>query len=93
MKDDPHKRAIESAARLAPKATRGQLKLLEELFSELGFNREGRKDYIRRETKRDITFLDDLAVDEASEIISNLLEQSKRGRPTKKEEDDDTYLR
>lgn len=68
-------------------ATQPQINFLEILFGDLGFTRYQRNAYLSREMGREIGYLDDLTVKEASLLITALKEKKEdRPKPDPKDE-------
>lgn len=55
-----------------PPVTQAQMDFLEILFGDLGFNRAQRNDWMSGALDREIKFLDELTLPEASELIQTL---------------------
>lgn len=72
-----------------PRATQAQIDFLEILFGDLGFNRAQRNDYLSEDLGREVKFLDDLSVGEASKLIEDLKERKEDAR--EKDYEDDPY--
>ncbi len=61
----------------AKPATEAQINFLEILFNDLEFNRAQRNDWLSANTGREIRYLDDLTIPEASESIETLKEMKE----------------
>jgi len=70
-----------------PRATQAQQDFLEILFGDLGFNRTERNDWITETLGREIKYLDELTLPEASRIIEQLKEQKEDAREDDYEQD------
>jgi hypothetical protein len=78
VKNDYSEAARRRAAELAPKATKRQVEYLEILLNDNGYStRILRYDFLSGETGRQIRYLDDLTLDEASSIINGLAERRR----------------
>jgi hypothetical protein len=70
-----------------PRATQAQIDFLEILFGDLQFNRAQRNDYLSERLEREVKFLDDLSIGEASKLIEELKEQKEDAREDDYEQD------
>lgn len=68
-------------------ATSKQINFLEILFNDLGFDRKNRNAFLSRELGREVHYLDDLTIAEASRFINALLERKEDRKPVAEEED------
>ena len=74
------RRARERLAKVSPKATKRQQEYMDQLFSEIGFDRLNRNLYLSDECEREIHYLDDLTRTEAGRLIEELEERRDRDR-------------
>jgi hypothetical protein len=62
-------------------ATSAQQNYLDLLFTELGFDRQQRNAFMKRELNREVNYLDELTVTEASRFIRSLIERKEDRKP------------
>ena len=71
----------------AKPATEAQINFLEILFNDLGYTRKQRNAKLTDDLSREIKFLDDLTIPEASKMIETLKEEKEDAREEDYEDD------